>query len=291
MLHFLLVTVVPGCLLAGWWQVHRALSGNLLSYFYSLEWPIFAVLGVIAWWQLVHDQPGASDYETPREVRRSRLHRDDEVPSRALVWDEALESPELKAYNEYLRALAAGRGKKTWRNPRGLPPSAEPVDGDVIELGVTDVEPSIPGSGPGPPIEHAPAPIGPARRYGRRSGPLPGDGHNRRYGVGRTLFPRGTAPVGGRQQMAVDERGPDRRSLARFLVHRLPHCLPRPGGRARFRTVQLLGMVGSGLVPGLAFYMERKVSQRVKAQLALGPDAPAGPVANLWAALAGRRHE
>jgi integral membrane protein len=62
-------------------------------------------------------------------------------------------------------------------------------------------------------------------------------------------------------------------------------------GRARFRTVQLLGMVGSGLVPGLAFYMERRVSQRVKAQLALGADAPAGPVANLWAALAGRRHQ
>ena len=60
----------------------------------------------IAWWQLVHDQPLASDFEAPREVRRSWLHRDDEVPSRPLVWDEALESPELKAYNDYLRALA-----------------------------------------------------------------------------------------------------------------------------------------------------------------------------------------
>jgi hypothetical protein len=44
-LHLLLITVVPACLLAGWWQVHRALSGNLLSYFYSVEWPIFAILG------------------------------------------------------------------------------------------------------------------------------------------------------------------------------------------------------------------------------------------------------
>jgi integral membrane protein len=62
-------------------------------------------------------------------------------------------------------------------------------------------------------------------------------------------------------------------------------------GRARFKTVQLLGMVGSGLLPGLAFYMERKVTQRVRAQLALGADAPPGPVANLWAALAGRRNQ
>jgi len=151
-LHFLLVTVVPGCLLAGWWQVNRALSGNLLSYFYSIEWPIFAVLGVVAWWQLVHDQPLARDYEAPREVRRSWLHRDDEVPSRPLVWDEALESPELKAYNDYLRALSAGRARKTWRNPRGLPEPVEPIEGEVIqrsgndvEVGSKDVEPALRG--------------------------------------------------------------------------------------------------------------------------------------------------
>jgi hypothetical protein len=152
-----LVTVVPGCLLAGWWQVNRALSGNLLSYFYSIEWPIFAVLGVVAWWQLVHDQPLASGYEAPREVRRSRLHRDDEVPSRPLVWDEALESPELKAYNDYLRALSAGRARKTWRNPRGLPEPAELVEGGTIqpsgndvEVGGQDVEPAVRGGRAGP---------------------------------------------------------------------------------------------------------------------------------------------
>ena len=123
---------------------------NLLSYFYSIEWPIFAVLGVVAWWQLVHDQPLASDFEAPREVRRSWLHRDDEVPSRALVWDEALESPELKAYNDYLRSLSAGRARKTWSNPRGLPPSPGPVDGDIFGPGGTDVEPAVRGGRTGP---------------------------------------------------------------------------------------------------------------------------------------------
>lgn len=120
-LHFLLVTVVPGCLVAGWWQVHRALSGNLLSYFYSIEWPIFAILGVIAWWQLIHDVPTPADYAHPRRERRSLLHRDDEVPSPALVWDKALETPELQNYNQYLHALSAGGARKTWSNPRGLP--------------------------------------------------------------------------------------------------------------------------------------------------------------------------
>lgn len=126
MLHFLLVTIVPGCLLAGWWQVHRALSGNLLSYFYSLEWPLFAVLGVVAWWQLLHDVPlpGQSRAEAVR-TRRSFWHRDDEVPSAPLEWDKGLESPELRAYNEYLKALAKGRERKTWGNPRGFPLSAD----------------------------------------------------------------------------------------------------------------------------------------------------------------------
>jgi DNA-binding transcriptional regulator of glucitol operon len=120
-----LVTVVPGCLFAGWWQVHRALSGNLLSYFYSIEWPIFALLGVAAWWQLIHDERQEVNFDKPSKARRSFLHRDDEVPTQALVWDKALESPELMAYNRYLTELSAGRARKTWRNPRGLPGADE----------------------------------------------------------------------------------------------------------------------------------------------------------------------
>jgi integral membrane protein len=59
-------------------------------------------------------------------------------------------------------------------------------------------------------------------------------------------------------------------------------------GRARLRSVQLLGMVGSGLLPLLAFYMERRVVARVRAQLALGADAPPGPAATVWSSLSGR---
>jgi hypothetical protein len=41
-------------------------------------------------------------------------------------------------------------------------------------------------------------------------------------------------------------------------------------------------------VPLLAFYMERKVTERVRAQLALGADAPPGPAATVWSVLSGR---
>ena len=53
-------------------------------------------------------------------------------------------------------------------------------------------------------------------------------------------------------------------------------------------------MACSGLVPLLAFYMEKKVTERVRSQLALGADAPPGPVATIWAVLSGsarRLHE
>jgi hypothetical protein len=47
----------PGCLVAGWWQATVALSGNTLSYLYTVEWPAFAVFGIVVWWHLVHDDP------------------------------------------------------------------------------------------------------------------------------------------------------------------------------------------------------------------------------------------
>jgi len=72
-----------------------------------------------------------------------------------------------------------------------------------------------------------------------------------------------------------------------FYIAYLVVCLDL-ASRARFRMVQLLGMVCSGLLPLLAFYMERKVTQRVEAQLALGPDAPPGPAATVLAVLTGR---
>ena len=71
-----------------------------------------------------------------------------------------------------------------------------------------------------------------------------------------------------------------------FYIVYLLTCLDL-AGRARFRTTQLLGMVGSGLVPLLAFYMERKVTERVHNQIALGADAPPGPAATIWAVLSG----
>jgi len=112
-LHLALAATVGLCLVAAWWQVNRARSGNLLSYGYAVEWPIFAGVAVVFWWQLIHDQPDDSGPETS-DLRTPGAHR----------WRQRRreeESPQLQAYNDDLSALAATGRPKTWRNPKGLP--------------------------------------------------------------------------------------------------------------------------------------------------------------------------
>jgi hypothetical protein len=127
--HILLVVIVPSCLLGGWWQLHRALNGNTLSWAYTFEWPMFAAIACIGWWQLVHEDP--ADVEARKQERRRRakpagppssqpvaLHSVDERP---LDEGDAEAADALDSYNAYLATLAARGKAKTWRNPRGLP--------------------------------------------------------------------------------------------------------------------------------------------------------------------------
>jgi hypothetical protein len=67
-LHLAFVLIAGGCLVAAWWQVHRAMAGNTLSYLYSIEWPAFAVVAGIGWWQMVHD--------TPEDIARRRAYHE-----------------------------------------------------------------------------------------------------------------------------------------------------------------------------------------------------------------------
>jgi DNA-binding transcriptional regulator of glucitol operon len=117
LLHVAVVAVAVPCLLAGWWQVDRARSGNLLSYGYAIEWPVFAGVAVLFWWQLIHDHRDDTDPETsppgpgasePGASRGPQRRREEE-------------SPQLQAYNDDLSMLAASGRPKTWRNPKGLP--------------------------------------------------------------------------------------------------------------------------------------------------------------------------
>ncbi|MDA8310955.1 MAG: hypothetical protein M0Z46_10160 [Actinomycetota bacterium] len=128
LLHLALVIWVPGCLVAFWWQVHRAFDGNGLSYLYSVEWPAFALAGVWGWWQLVHTDPGTVGRHAQARLAAASAHATGTsspragaaVPSGGTTArvhpadrrDD--EDPELAAYNERLARLAA-EGPKGWR--------------------------------------------------------------------------------------------------------------------------------------------------------------------------------
>lgn len=106
--HLGAVVAVALCVAAARWQIHRAASGNLLSYAYAVEWPLFAIAAVVLWWQLLHDD-------------RSRRAGEVPTPSPTHLPDPPVDDPALRSYNEELAALSATGRRKTWRNPRGLP--------------------------------------------------------------------------------------------------------------------------------------------------------------------------
>ncbi|MGA2528792.1 MAG: hypothetical protein ABSG36_06465 [Acidimicrobiales bacterium] len=103
-LHLTALIVIPGCLALGWWQLHRALAGNTLSWAYTFEWPFFACYGAYMWWRILHEQPGSVLSRTDEDLTAGSgagaSEEDDE------------EDEELAAYNRYLAELNAADERK-----------------------------------------------------------------------------------------------------------------------------------------------------------------------------------
>lgn len=97
-LHIPLLLGVSGCLLAGRFELSRALAGRQVAWVYAFEWPLFAVLGTYIWWRMWHDSP-------PRRVVTEDPPATDQT------------DPGLLAWREYLANLQAA-------DPPGGPPSS-----------------------------------------------------------------------------------------------------------------------------------------------------------------------
>ncbi len=114
-LHLVWALIVAGCAIAGFWQLGRATGGNTLSWAYTFEWPAFAIVATIGWWQMIHDDPADRAARRRQHIEARAAHPETVIARR--VEDE---SDELRAYNDYLASLAATGAHKTWRNPRGV---------------------------------------------------------------------------------------------------------------------------------------------------------------------------
>jgi hypothetical protein len=88
----------------GRWQLQRAESGNELSWAYTFEWPLFAVLGLLFW------------AKSLRAEIQLRSAAPDGARQEVAAGDQAGQADEAEAYLARLQAEARGRGQwHGWR--------------------------------------------------------------------------------------------------------------------------------------------------------------------------------
>ncbi len=109
-LHLSLIAWLAMSATAAWWQVGRAVQGNSLSFLYSIEWPVFGVLGVLGWYALLNIERVSEQDERERAAYEEKMR----VEAREARQREAQEDPTLAAYNDHLAQLAERSKKKLW---------------------------------------------------------------------------------------------------------------------------------------------------------------------------------
>jgi len=57
--HAFAACAAAGMLWLGDWQLRRAQAGNELSWAYTFEWPLFAVLGAVFWVKTIREELGS----------------------------------------------------------------------------------------------------------------------------------------------------------------------------------------------------------------------------------------
>lgn len=109
--HLFTVVAVLGMLWLGDWQLRRAESGNALSWAYTFEWPIFAVMGVAFWVKTLIDElkPATAGDDEPEELDlpagAARLPGDGRAMAQGTADGDEEKDPELDDYNAYLARL------------------------------------------------------------------------------------------------------------------------------------------------------------------------------------------
>ena len=121
--HAFVILSVLGMLWLGNWQLHRAESGNALSWAYTFEWPLFAIFAVVFWAKTIRDEVHPPAPAEPRDAvalpggipvpppGAPRPPGGDEEPGE--------DDEELAAYNAYLARLTKEvRGHGRWHGLR-----------------------------------------------------------------------------------------------------------------------------------------------------------------------------
>jgi hypothetical protein len=119
--HLFAVVATLGMLWLGDWQLHRAESGNELSWAYTVEWPLFAIMGVYFWAKTLRDElrghadagapPAAQATGVTGDAARAQANTAPDPGAPASADTSAGETSAEDAYLERLRAEVRRHGK------------------------------------------------------------------------------------------------------------------------------------------------------------------------------------
>lgn len=122
--HVIAITLVVAFLWLGWWQAQRAGAGNISSYAYAVEWPVFAGFVIFMWVREVRTalrgpvaEAAPNDLDpTPEPVAPPPVPDTVRVGASgaggASGADAAEDDDELAAYNRMLAWLNAHPGRR-----------------------------------------------------------------------------------------------------------------------------------------------------------------------------------
>jgi DNA-binding transcriptional regulator of glucitol operon len=103
--HVAMVVLVAAFLALGWWQIDRARGGNMLSYGYAIEWPVFALFVIFVWTREIRAELRGGVPEPEPETTVPEDLRI-EVPARR-TGEKADDDAATREYNDYLAWLSA----------------------------------------------------------------------------------------------------------------------------------------------------------------------------------------
>jgi hypothetical protein len=116
--HAAIIVIIPNFAALCDWQVHRALSGNQLSWAYVFEWPFFGGYAIYMWWRILQEAPAPSAGSPdpgPGELRAAASPAGRSGPATDADDDTDADAEERHAYNRYLSELASRGRRKQWR--------------------------------------------------------------------------------------------------------------------------------------------------------------------------------
>jgi hypothetical protein len=110
--HGFAVVATTGMLWLGDWQLHRAESGNELSWAYTFEWPLFAIFGVYFWAKTLRDElRSLANGAAAPATGVAGVTGDSADAAAELVASTAPDTAAADAYAERLRAEVRRHGK------------------------------------------------------------------------------------------------------------------------------------------------------------------------------------